>query len=595
LFSIYQKQQKLGEAYEAVLGLGLLTWKTANGHEIRRHVITAQIVLMFDAVRGVIGVRAAPEGAKPRLELDMLDPEDQPEPAELGMIQEQIAEIEDSLWDGVRIHAILKACAHGLSPRGEYRQTLVPHDEAGSDPVIAFAPAIILRRRTERNLLRAFKDITSQLEKGEDVPLGVRRLVSIMDDGGVRPSDEAESGPPSQPPSIPEETYFPLPVNDEQMEIVRRLSSRQGILVQGPPGTGKSHTIANLIAHLLATGKRVLVTSHTGRALRVLREKIPKQIADLCVLLLGDDLQSMQSLEDSIRSITERYNSWNPKAGVGRIGLLEDELDKIRRQEAATLGKLREIREAETFIHPLRFGQYVGTLKSIAVQLKRESASHGWLVDSPKESETPPPGNAEAAELLALLRSIGPELEKECQKATIELDSVPSPHTFIEWFEREEHAQAAYAPYERHATGERFIVLAAATRDQRDSLLQKLNALLQTYDLVTRHRESWVKTAALDILAEKDRAWEDLFKRTKELLGHIDERAKRAEIRRVTGLEGQDRAVVRADAQRLLEHLNSGGKLGIGPFRPRVVKEAIYLVKQVRVDGYACDQQQPST
>ena len=225
-------------------------------------------MLTFDAVRGVITVRSAPEAAKPSLELDMLDPEDQPEPAELGMIQEQIAEIEDSLWDGVRIHAILKACAHGLSSRGEYRQTLTPHDETSSDPVIGFAPAIILRRRTERNLLRVFKDIIDQLKDGQYVPLGVKRLVSIMDDADRPSSGGTESEPHSEPLSIPEETYFPLPANDEQMEIVRRLSSRQGILVQGPPGTGKSHTIANLIAHLLATGKRVLVTSHAGRALR---------------------------------------------------------------------------------------------------------------------------------------------------------------------------------------------------------------------------------------------------------------------------------------------------------------------------------------
>ena len=29
----------------------------------------------------------------------------------------------------------------------------------------------------------------------------------------------------------------------------------------GPPGTGKSHTIANVICHYLAKGRRVLVTS----------------------------------------------------------------------------------------------------------------------------------------------------------------------------------------------------------------------------------------------------------------------------------------------------------------------------------------------
>ncbi|MCK5642483.1 MAG: AAA family ATPase, partial [Gammaproteobacteria bacterium] len=65
-----------------------------------------------------------------------------------------------------------------------------------------------------------------------------------------------------------EEIFFPLPANDEQRRIIRTLDRQKGVLVQGPPGTGKSHTIANLICHLLATGKRVLVTAKTPRALK---------------------------------------------------------------------------------------------------------------------------------------------------------------------------------------------------------------------------------------------------------------------------------------------------------------------------------------
>ncbi len=42
------------------------------------------------------------------------------------------------------------------------------------------------------------------------------------------------------------------------------------MLVQGPPGTGKTHTIANLIGHLLAQGKSVLVTSEKPKALLVM-------------------------------------------------------------------------------------------------------------------------------------------------------------------------------------------------------------------------------------------------------------------------------------------------------------------------------------
>src|SRR5262249_22178655 len=76
---------------------------------------------------------------------------------------------------------------------------------------------------------------------------------------------------------------FPLPANDEQRQIMERLQHDNGVVVQGPPGTGKSHSIANLVAALLAQGHRVLVTSQKAQALRVLREKLPDEIAELCV------------------------------------------------------------------------------------------------------------------------------------------------------------------------------------------------------------------------------------------------------------------------------------------------------------------------
>lgn len=80
LFSIYQKQQRLGEAYEVVLGLGYLVWKTPSGHDVKRHIIAAQTSLTFDAPRGVITFGPAGEGAKPTLEQDMLEPQERPDP-----------------------------------------------------------------------------------------------------------------------------------------------------------------------------------------------------------------------------------------------------------------------------------------------------------------------------------------------------------------------------------------------------------------------------------------------------------------------------------------------------------------------------------
>src|SRR5262249_56156229 len=97
---------------------------------------------------------------------------------------------------------------------------------------------------------------------------------------------------------------------DSQLHIVRRLQARPGVLVQGPPGTGKSHTIANLVAHLLAHGRRVLVTSHTARALEVLRDRIPAEVRELAVVVLGNDARGREARPPSVPHISARDATW---------------------------------------------------------------------------------------------------------------------------------------------------------------------------------------------------------------------------------------------------------------------------------------------
>src|SRR5439155_18932542 len=140
-------------------------------------------------------------------------------------------------------------------------------------------------------LVKLLSDIAKNIEQGGKIPFGVQRLCQIVEDVMPGGEDEAAAtGEASSPADT--EIYFPMLANDEQRKIVQRLGTGRGVLVQGPPGTGKSHTIANLICHLLAKGKRVLVTSQTPRALKVLRDKIRKdagQVSPLRVNILGND------------------------------------------------------------------------------------------------------------------------------------------------------------------------------------------------------------------------------------------------------------------------------------------------------------------
>ena len=367
LFSMFQRQQRLGEAFEIVFGLGFLSWNSPDSPTVRRHLAVARVSVEFDAESGTLTVAPAGEGAHPTLEQDMLDPQYRPDPQELLSIEEELEKIGESVWAVGPLDGLLKSWVHSVDARGEYNAALERPGSSGQTPVVHFAPALILRARTERSYIRAFEDIINQLEDGKPVPEGVSRFISVSEDQ-TRGDATSKRGNSARLG----EFFFPLPANDAQRQIVERLSTNQGVLVQGPPGTGKSHTIVNLICHALATGQRVLVTSHAPRALRVLHDMIrehTRDIAPLSVVLLGDNRQSLDAMEASVQGILSRHNTWTPMESQATIASLESELGQWRRREAEVLADLRAIREQETFRHEVKFG-YSGTLARIADTLR---------------------------------------------------------------------------------------------------------------------------------------------------------------------------------------------------------------------------------
>ncbi|WP_412541789.1 AAA domain-containing protein [Longispora sp. K20-0274] len=100
-------------------------------------------------------------------------------------------------------------------------------------------------------------------------------------------------------PTPPDRRVRPTEELDaDQLDAFQKaLAAPEILLIQGPPGTGKTRTIVELTRALVARGERVLVASHTHRAVDNVIERLPKSVR---MLRVGDE----SKLSEQVRPYT---------------------------------------------------------------------------------------------------------------------------------------------------------------------------------------------------------------------------------------------------------------------------------------------------
>jgi hypothetical protein len=240
---------------------------------------------------------------------------------------------------------------------------------------------LILRKRNTRSFTALYETIIKNISEAEneiDIP-AINDLVGIYNQ--ERFNENGNGNFEGENRTFTDDTiYFPKKYNDEQIEILNKARKNNKILVQGPPGTGKSHTIANLICHLLANGKKILVTAYTKRALEVLKNQLPDEFRNLTVNLLSGDTASLQDLEASVNSINEELSNANQLQYRKEIENLSSELSNTKEELASSKNELIKIKEKATRQSVIN-KYYQGTLLEIAERIENESKSFGWYKD----------------------------------------------------------------------------------------------------------------------------------------------------------------------------------------------------------------------
>lgn len=592
LFNIYQRQEKLGEQYEVVLGVGLLMWRSPHSGDVKRHIITLRSRIEFDREHGVIRVGPGIDGSEPTLEYDMLEPDDLPNSTDLSAIKGDVAELDGNPWERTVLEKILRGFANAIPSPGEFSATLDHSATIASRPVIQLAPALILRRRTHRSFEEFYAQIIKQVTEGGEIPENIHRIVDIVEEPNNISEEPGNRAAQSTHGADDPELYFPLPANDEQKRIVQYIERHRGVLVQGPPGTGKSHTICNLIAHFLAKGKRVLVTSETPRALEVLRHKLHedmREIEELGVVWLGSDPKSREALSKSVGGITNRKVEWNPIVETAKISRLEKALDAERREQKKLRDEWVACRNADVYAHSGVSGRYSGTLQQIAMQINAERPMHGWLLDRPAEGAQAEATSTEFLQMLRIHRRLTTALADELRLRLFPQNGLTAPQDFCRLVEAEKQATGFHTQAQDKRGYPGYSHLSSLPRETRGAIQRILDNILVAHDHFARHYLEWVEQAAREILNDQDSVWRHILSCTEDHLAHIERTTAASGTISVSGLEDRRLRVTTEDAEALKNHLEAGKRLGFWILRPKVVRRCRYLLDSVRVDEKACD------
>jgi hypothetical protein len=421
LFAMRVNVEAQPEQFELVLGVGCLAWGNPSGERVLRHMLVAPVSIRFDEESGDLVVAARPSADGLAVELDMLDPALITDPDRINAIKNEAREYPAHPLDRDGVGHLATRLVHTLDARGQYADA-IDRPEPAPDALCAFAPALILRRRSQRGLVETYQAIVAQLRETGVIPDGILPLVD-PDHVPVSPSDSE----PGAAVEIDDELFLPMPVNDQQLDVIHSVDANAQTVVQGPPGTGKTHTAAALITHLLARGKRVLITAQTDRALREVRAKLPAEIQPLCVSVIGASRDDMASLKVAVETIADHAADFDHDASDREIQAALGQIDELRRARALAHRRMLDARQQETSSQS--FGAYDGTLARIAEKYDQERDRFGWLAEfvSVPAGCAAPLTDSEASEWLSLLRD--QELtadDQESQMRLLDVDSLVS-------------------------------------------------------------------------------------------------------------------------------------------------------------------------
>ncbi|GIF19103.1 arginase family enzyme/very-short-patch-repair endonuclease [Actinoplanes tereljensis] len=558
LFELMHQIDMSAATTELVWGHGLLD-TTINGERVRYPLIATPVLIAYEPDTSLVTV--SPAGPS-RLQTDALTGLDERYLAQLLALAGPAGTLEVDLWNDLERRELFERAMGRL---GYDRVVTDGRVESGKPHI---ADVGVLFARPKQRLLRGFlENLRDRLLTGDTTSIGALSAIVAHEPSKLRMPDDR----PEEWRRVGERLLMPLPTNEAQESIARRLAQHRNVAVQGPPGTGKTHTIRNLICHLMANGKRVLVVAQKEDPLRVLRDGLPEGIRALCLAVLGRTTDQLVQLQLAARELADRAATLDKEAEARRVERLTGLLEEAERELATALGGLRAIAENEAVTYPID-GVPMAPVE-VGAWLRERAAAHGGIPDQVVGG--PPLTGEEFGTLVELAAS----LTLKDRQAALQ----PSPETS----DLPDAAEIGRRREERDALAGRVAGLAAAglaiDEVRREDLAAVRADVRDALTWLRRREGAWTDRLGRLLNDPHWRAvWSDHVTATETLLGEL------AALTR--DLAGHRVAVPETYAQepkRLLAQLGEiRQRFAAGRQLSRLLQAGLWkLADEVRVDG----------
>lgn len=319
LFTLHSLIQKNGESIEIILGDGVLSWDLEDKRSIKHPILLQKLELKFDPTIPEFIIQV--QEGNTELYTSLIRTIDSTDKKKLGEMIDNLKVNNYQIMDTYETNKFLE----------DFMSSVIKNSEQAH---IHREPLIFLRKRTH-GYSTMIDAIIEDIKNKNEFTGFIDKIIGEDDEEQEEHNKIITSGVDVN--GIDRDILLSKAANKEQLYVAKLLERYSAVLVQGPPGTGKTHTIANILGHLLSQGKSILVTSHTEKALTVLKDKIQNSIQPLCLSVTGS--------RENHKDMDTTFSEMNIKRANMNESDINEEIKSLDISRNKYLDDLKELRE----------------------------------------------------------------------------------------------------------------------------------------------------------------------------------------------------------------------------------------------------------